>query len=259
MAHTLVFLHAASYTRAMWLPQTLALSGEFRTLALDLPAHGALAGQPFTLRASVDTVLRALDKTHTERALLVGASVGGCVSMLFAAQYPERVAGLVLAGCTFNPCRPLAQMVLSGESVVFVRGARHFTRAFHAWLRADLPPDMADKIIADGSYWPGAAQAVRALRGVDFRARLAAFPGPTLLVNGARDWVHRSSEASFARVARQPQVVLIPRAGHIPSLDAPPLFTHAVRVFAQRAFSSAPLPRGQPAFPQEIHTCRKQS
>lgn len=235
MAETLVFLHAASYTQAMWLPQTRALSGEFRILALDLPAHGTRAHEPFALRAATNTVLRALDDAHIERALLVGASLGGCVGMLFAAEYPERVAGLVLAGCTFNPCRPLAQTVLTGEGIVFVRGAARFTRTFHQWLQMRFPADLAGEIIQSGTYWSGAAQAVRALRGVDFRARLAAYAGPTLIINGTRDWVHRSSEAAFARCARQPEVVLIPHAGHIPSLDAPQLFTHAVRLFARQA------------------------
>jgi len=243
----------------MWLPQTQVLSGEFRTLALDLPAHGTRACEPFTLRAATAAVLQALDETGTERAVLVGASLGGCVGMLFAARYPERVAGLVLAGCTFNPCRPLAQAVLTGESIVFRHGARCFTRTFHKWLRTRFPPDTADEMIAGGAYWHGAAQAVRALRGVDFRARLAAYAGPTLIINGARDWVHRSSEASFAQVARQGEIVLIPHAGHIPSLDAPELFTDAVRAFARRAFCCAPLPRGQSVTLKEKETCRKLS
>lgn len=246
MAETLVFLHAASYTQAMWLPQTRALSPEFRILALDLPAHGTRAHEPFALRAATETVLRALDDAQISRALLVGASLGGCVGMLFAAEYPERVAGLVLAGCTFNPCRPLAQMVLTGEGIVFVRGAARLTRTFYQWLQRRFPADLADEIIRSGTYWSGAAQAVRALRGVDFRARLAAYAGPTLIVNGARDWVHRSSEASFARCARQSKVVLIPHAGHIPSLDEPHLFTDAVRTFAR-----------QTLIPKEDKTCRK--
>lgn len=257
MAPTLVFLHAASYTRAMWLPQTRALSDEFHSLALDLPAHATLAHVPFTVQAATEAVLRALDAACIERALFVGASLGGCVGMAFAAKYPERVAGLVLAGSTFNPCRPLAQTVLTAEGVVFRYGARRFTRTFFAWLRTQFPPDVADEIIADGAHWDGAAQAVRALRGVDFRARLAGYAGPTLIVNGAQDWVHRSSEASFAQVARRCEVVLIPRAGHIPSLEQPHLFTNAVRAFARRTFRSVPVSAAHSAITKEIHSCRK--
>lgn len=259
MAPALVFLHAASYTRAMWLPQTRALDGEFRILALDLPAHGTLSHVPFTVQAATKTVLRALDDTGMERALLIGASLGGCVSMAFAAQHPERVAGLVLAGSTFNPCRPLAQTVLTAEGVVFRYGARRFTRTFFAWLRTQFPPDVADEIIADGAHWDGAAQAVRALRGVDFRARLAGYAGPTLIVNGTRDWVHRSSEGAFAQAARQCEVVLIPRAGHVPSLEAPDLFTEAVRAFARRTFRPVPISAAHSAITKEIHSCRKLS
>ena len=60
-APALVFLHAASYTRKMWLPQTHALQNEFRVLALDLPAHGAWADTPFTFAASVQAIADAMD------------------------------------------------------------------------------------------------------------------------------------------------------------------------------------------------------
>ena len=101
-APALVFLHAASYTRKMWLPQTRALQGEFRILAVDLPAHGARADTPFTFAASVQAVADAMDDADISRALLVGASLGGCVAALFAAAHPDKVTGLVLSGSTFD-------------------------------------------------------------------------------------------------------------------------------------------------------------
>ena len=48
--------------------------------------------------------------------------------MEYAAQHPECVAGLVLSGCTFDPRTVLCRLVLTGESLVFPRGAKMFTR-----------------------------------------------------------------------------------------------------------------------------------
>lgn len=46
-------------------------------------------------------------------------------------------------------------------------------------------------------------QAVAALRGLDFRARLAAVEQPVLILNGSKDKIFVEQEASFLAVARQ--------------------------------------------------------
>ena len=45
-------------------------------------------------------------------------------------------------------------------------------------------------------------QAVRALRNIDFRAKLAAITQPVLIVNGSKDTANIREEASFMAVAR---------------------------------------------------------
>lgn len=227
----LVFLHAASYTRKMWLPQLARLQGEFRTMALDLPGHGELAQMPFSFASSARVIQEAMDRAAIDRAVLVGASLGGCVAMDFASEYSGRVAGLALSGCTFDPRTLLCRLVLTGESLVFPRGAKLFARSLARSLRRRYPAAIAEEIIASGAYWNSAADAVKAMRGVDLRAKLAAFYGPTLIINGERDWVHRTAERSFAAAARDATVEPVARAGHIASLDEPEAFAAAVREF----------------------------
>ena len=48
-APAIVFLHGTRLTRAQWLPQVRRLSDRFRCIAVDLPGHGARAGEPFTM------------------------------------------------------------------------------------------------------------------------------------------------------------------------------------------------------------------
>lgn len=229
----LVLLHAASYTRKMWLPLTERLRGEFRLIVPDLPGHGARAGTRFSFSRAVTDVLAVLDRERIERALLGGVSLGGCLAMDVAAQHPDRVAGLILSGCTFDPRGLLCRLVLTGEGYVFPRGARRWTRSLERYLNARYPGPVAEEILASGTHWGAAADAVLAMRGVDFRAKLASYPGPTLILNGAQDWIHRTAERAFARAARNATVRLIPGAGHIAALDAPDAFADAIREFVK--------------------------
>jgi pimeloyl-ACP methyl ester carboxylesterase len=169
--------------------------------------------------------------------VLVGVSLGGCVAMDYASQYPNAVGGLVLSGSTFDPCTLLCRLVLTGESVVFPRGAALFTRTLSRYLRKCYPADVAEEMIMAGTYWNAAADAVKAMRGVDFRTKLASYPGPTLILNGARDWVHRTAERSFAAAAQDARVLPLARAGHVANLDEPDAFADAVCAFANTIIS----------------------
>ena len=98
------------------------------------------------------------------------------------------------------------------------------------------------------------------MRGVDFPAALARYPGPTLILNGQRDWVHRTAERAYARAARNARIQIIARAGHIASLDQPEAFTAAVRAFRSQATTvpSTPIIGGRGHL-KEPTPCLKQS
>ena len=57
-----------------------------------------MSGAP-SLEVRMDDVRAVMDTIGSNRAALVGFSEGGCMSVLFAATYPERVSHLVLMGC----------------------------------------------------------------------------------------------------------------------------------------------------------------
>ncbi len=57
-----------------------------------------MAGAP-SLELRMDDVRAIMDTIGSKRAVLVGFSEGGCMSVLFAATYPERLSHLILIGC----------------------------------------------------------------------------------------------------------------------------------------------------------------
>lgn len=233
-ARTIVFLHAASYTRKMWLPQTRALSNEFRVIAIDLRGHGTRAGAPFDFDAAVDDVLQTLNGLGIGPALFVGASLGGCIAMEIARAAPESVAGMVLSGSSFDPRTLLCQLVLTGESIVFPLAERRLIRHYREYIERSMPANIAAEIIESGSWWRTAATAVAQMRGRDFVGALRSFDGPVLIVNGGRDWVHRFYERRFLAAARDGSIRIIDGGNHICSLDEPEAFSEIVREFARR-------------------------
>jgi pimeloyl-ACP methyl ester carboxylesterase len=163
--------------------------------------------------------------------VLVGLSLGGYVAMDVAAARPDVVRGLVLTGATAEPTgvRMWPYLALAGVLGRY-RGGR--IEALDARVfRARFPAAIADPILA-GGFWPaGGAEALRALAGERFAPRLAAYPGPTLILNGAQDLPFRLFAGSFARVARQPRRVRLAGASHLANLDRPDAYSLAIRRF----------------------------
>ncbi len=217
-----------------WAVHAANLADEFHVLTPDLPGHGASADDPFTLDGAADAVAALIEReAHGGQAVLVGLSLGGYVAMALAARRPELVSGLAVSGATAEPVGPHAVLFRGLAALYDVLPDAALGAVTARWLRWRFPPAIADPIVAAGFSFGAGAVALRALVGEEFRPRLAAYPGPSLLVNGELDLVFRPSEASFARVAANPRRVVIRQATHLANLDRPEAFTAVVRRFAR--------------------------
>ena len=236
----IVFLHGTRLTGGQWAVQLTALGEEFACHTVDLPGHGTAADRSFSLDGAVRHVRAELDRLVGPRpAVLVGLSLGGYVAMALAAAHPERVAGLAISGATAEPVglrsigfRLLGWIFATVPEPVLDTVNRRFFR----WR---YPPEIAEPILAGGFWFAGGSIAVRSLVGERFRPRLAAYPGPSLLINGEFDLFFRPTERSFAAVAAAPRRARIPRASHLANLDRPDEFSLAIRRFA-RTIAGAP-------------------
>lgn len=231
---TIVFLHGTRLTGASWAVQVADLGDAYHCLAPDLPGHGMHEDLPFSVDAAAELVVAQIKReAHGGRAILVGLSLGGYVAMAVAAQWPERVAGLAISGATAEPVG-LRALAYRGLATIFGVVPEAVLNRVNRWFfRWRFPPEIADPILADGFSFAGGAVAVRSLVGQRFKPRLAAYPGPSLLLNGEFDLFFRPTERSFARVAADPRRAIIRRATHLANLDQPEQFSAAVRRFAE--------------------------
>jgi pimeloyl-ACP methyl ester carboxylesterase len=230
---TIVFLHGTVLAGSAWTAQIAALGDAFHCLAPDLPGHGTAVDVPFTIDAAVDRVVGLIDReAHGGRAILVGLSLGGYVAMALAARTPERVAGLAIAGATADPVG-LQSLGFRALATVFEVVPEPALDGVYRWFfRHRFPASIADPIFADGFSFAGGVVALRSLVGQRFTPRLAAYPGPSLLINGEFDLFFRPTERAFADAAVDPRRTLIRRATHLSNLDQPARFSRAIRAFA---------------------------
>ena len=232
-APAIVFVHGTRLTRSAWTAQVEALRDTYRVVTMDLPGHGVLADQPFTMAAATAELGRVIERAADGRAIVVGLSLGGYVAMDLGAQRPQSVRGLVLSGATQEPVGLRAGPYLALAWAIDRLGPRGMDRLNRWFFRTRYPPAIADPIIAAGFYSLGGSSALRALVGERFRPRLAAYPGPVLLLNGELDPLFRLGAGGFAREARDVRRVRLAGATHLANLDRPAAFSMAVRRFAE--------------------------
>ncbi|MEO5940254.1 MAG: alpha/beta fold hydrolase [Candidatus Limnocylindrales bacterium] len=236
---TIVFLHGTVLTGAAWGAQIAGLQDAFHCLAPDLPGHGTASAERFTLDHAAAGVAALIERQARDgRAILVGLSLGGYVAMEVAARWPERVRGLVLSGASADPVGLQGLGFRAFAAILGLVPEPLLDGVYRSVFRFRFPAAIAAPILAAGFTFRSTVPALEALIGRRFRPRLAAYPGPSLLVNGEFDLFFRSTERAFAVAAVHPRRVLIRRATHLANLDQPARFTAAIRAFASLAVES---------------------
>lgn len=106
----LVFSHGLLMDQTMFAPQIAALQGRYRCISWDERGHGRTATSnplaPFSYYDSADDLAALLDHLGIDRAVLIGMSQGGYLSLRAALRYPRRVRALVLIDTQAMPEDP---------------------------------------------------------------------------------------------------------------------------------------------------------
>lgn len=94
---TIIAIHGVTSSHLAW-SAVVAELGDVRIIAPDLRGRGrsnSVAGGA-GMTSHADDIVAVLDRFGLDRAVLVGHSMGGFVSMVTAFRYPERVASMLL-------------------------------------------------------------------------------------------------------------------------------------------------------------------
>ena len=219
-APLLVFLHEGLGSIAMWkdFPQQLCEAGGLRGLVFSRPGYGRSTPRGPEETWDVDfmhrqahEVLPAFFEANglEEQPWLFGHSDGGSISLLYAARFPERVAGLIV----------LAPHIFVEDVTV-----ANIEQARLAYLETDLPKKLGryhDDV--DSAFWGWNRIWLHPpFKQWNIEAELEAIRCPVLAIQGIDD--EYGTLAQIRGIAeRVPGTALLelPDCGHSPHRDQP--------------------------------------
>ncbi len=256
----LLLLHGFGNEAHIWDDFAPAVAPYYRTLALDHRGHGDSDWDP-ELRYDVEALAADVEAVTSslgiERLVLVGHSLGGRVSTLFAGRHPDRMAGLVLVDVgpelDARGVMRIRQEVESAPDPSFASLAEYARVLSLAYPAAQ--PEALQRMARhglrqrpDGRYVlkmdPGlrgalahaseqeAVERERALAQAMWEA-LARISCPTLVVRGAASDVLSPEVADrmVDETLSAGQLAVVPQAGHSVMTDNPKGFLEAVTPF----------------------------
>jgi esterase len=233
----LVMLHGLSGHARTWDHTAAALSDRYRVLALDQRGHGDSDWAPqYGLRPMAKDLLAWLDALDLSEVTLMGSSMGGLVSFVFAAAHPERVGRMVImdigpelapAGSANVTSGLAANDVFSSEDEAFAQARAANPRPTDATLRHRVRHNL--RKLPDGTltykYDKELRRNPRALfdhTPDELWAAWRAVSCPVLLVRAADSDV-LAADTAQRMLAENPNVSFasIPDCGHSITLDRP--------------------------------------
>lgn len=238
----LVMLHGWSMHSGVWQPLIELLADNFTLHLVDLPGHGQSAWQADALH--IDQLLTKLAENLPQTAHWLGWSLGGQVSLAFAARFPHRVSKLILMAA--NPKFVTADdWPFAMDSAVFSvfasqldNNQRETLKRF-VMLQARGAEGSRDTIkllaehTADNVAHPEALQAgLDLLETLDLRAELAQLTLPVKCIFGERDQLVPITLAeTIADLNSFMSIDRIAGAGHAPFISRPQLCADKINEF----------------------------
>lgn len=240
----LAFSHGLLMDHSMFAPQIAALREQWRCISWDERGHGTTGKvevlNGFTYWDAAEDLAGLLAHCGVTRAVLVGMSQGGFLSLRCALRHPALVRGLVLIGTQAGPEDP--------DQIVGNRALADF------WLQSgptETLMENAERILlgshyADAETWRQKwwhfsprhfLQCLTTLgEREDLTPRLAEIRVPSLVIHGAADIAIPLGPARALAAGLHAELVTVEGAGHAVNL------THPAPVNAAMARFLASLP-----------------
>ena len=253
-APPLVLLHGLAERRQVFSWIVPLLAPRLRVVSIDLPGFGGsppLPGAGFDLGAVCERVEAVVAELGLERPAMLGHSLGGGVTVRYAAERPGALRALVLiapagliASGAVRPSwrRPRLHALGRGALRAAIpliaarRGLRERAFARVVGDPASLDAALARELMMGAVEGRSTPQAGIEIVYAGLRDRLEALTLPALVVWGGRDHVVSPRYAEMLRDALpQGRLLLLPDAGHVPMCEQPAEVAGAVLELLQVA------------------------
>ena len=241
---TIVMIHGFGANKDNWTRLAGHLTDDFNVYAIDLPGHGE-SSKPldigYRLEDQAGYVARIMEMLSVGNAHIMGNSMGGAITALYAASYPERVKSAVL----FDPAgileyeSELVDLVMDGDNPLIPKQPGDFERLMDFALEKKpfvpwpIMGVMEERAIANRDVNEVIFAAIRdAGFESDFRNAITRIQAPVLIIWGKEDRVinYRNGKV-FAAAIPDARLELMEGIGHAPMVEAPEESAELFRAF----------------------------
>lgn len=255
-APPIVLLHGLRGFSGTWRTLAAALSGRYRLIALDQRGRGESDWDPngnYYTDAYLADLEAVVERFDLRRFVLIGHSMGGTTSYVYAARHPQRLAALVIEDIAPGASvagpgaqRIVAEMSTMPESFASWAEARAYWRTHRSTLSEDaIEQRVSESLRAtpDGRIgWRYDARGIAQTRVnpdpsriVDLWPIVLQLAVPTLIVRGERsDFCPTATVAEMCSRNAHISAVTVPDASHYVHDDAPELFAQHLTEFLSK-------------------------
>ncbi|HEY9279483.1 MAG TPA: alpha/beta hydrolase [Eoetvoesiella sp.] len=230
-ADLLVFLHEGLGSASMWKdwPAQVCAAANCRGLVFSRYGYGASTPRPSNekwpvtfmhhqAQEALPALFKAL-KLDNERPILFGHSDGGSIALLYAAMYPDKVKGIVVAA---------PHIFVEDVTIANIRQAREL------YLTTDLPQKLKRyHQDPDSAFWGWNDIWLNPeFRAWDIQAYLGDIRCPVLAIQGEDDEYGSLEQIhGIKRIATQTELCIIADCRHSPHKDQPQTVITAITGF----------------------------
>jgi pimeloyl-ACP methyl ester carboxylesterase len=252
----LVLLNGWSASGLAW-PRTWVreLERTRRVIRIDNRGSGysRFAQTPFTMPDLADDIAAVLDAVGTERATVLGMSMGGMIAQEFALRHPARLAALILVAT--RPPAPAYAVPKASSMMLDLLGPprgdesleTYFTRLWSGATGkgfAQREPERIAELVRQIVERPTPRQMLmhqlRAVNGWGHAERLSTIVAPTVVVHGAEDrLIHPLNGRRLAELIPGARYAELAGVGHLPPLEAP---SELIELILDAASPTSPVP-----------------
>jgi 3-oxoadipate enol-lactonase len=224
----IALIHSLAMDRTFWTPVVERLAADAAVLTFDCRGHGASDKPkgPYTVEQFADDLAELMDQIGWPKAVVAGASMGGCITLAFAARYPQRAAALGLIDTTASYGAPdkweeRAQAALKDglKSLIDFQVTRWFTDGWRA-AHPDIVKASVDIFLANDI--PAYAETCRMLGAANLQDKLAGMTMPVAILVGDEDYATPVAMAeTLHRGIKGSTLTVLKNARHLTPLETP--------------------------------------